>query len=34
MKLVRLIRHGKNAANPSVASLDHATIPLTVKGVE
>lgn len=34
MKLVGLIRHGKSAANPGVASLDHATIPLTLKGVE
>lgn len=34
MKLVRLIRHGESAANAGEASLDHATIPLTPKGVE
>lgn len=34
MKHVRLIRHGESAANAGEASLDHATIPLTPKGVE
>ena len=34
MKNVRLIRHGESAANAGEASLDHATIPLTPKGVE
>lgn len=34
MKLARLIRHGESAANAGEASLDHATIPLTLKGVE
>jgi len=34
MKNVRLIRHGESAANAGKASLDHATIPLTPKGVE
>jgi len=34
MKHVRLIRHGESAANAGEASLDHASIPLTVKGVE
>ncbi|QQD25909.1 histidine phosphatase family protein [Pseudomonas simiae] len=33
MKHVRLIRHGESAANAGEASLDHATIPLTPKGV-
>ena len=34
MKHVRLIRHGESAANAGEASRDHATIPLTSKGVE
>ena len=34
MKSVRLIRHGESAANAGEASLDHASIPLTPKGVE
>ncbi|WP_024658001.1 histidine phosphatase family protein [Pseudomonas syringae USA007] len=34
MKHVRLIRHGESAANAGKASVDHATIPLTLKGVE
>lgn len=34
MKYVRLIRHGESAANAGEASLDHASIPLTPKGVE
>ncbi|MBX8486163.1 histidine phosphatase family protein [Pseudomonas cichorii] len=34
MKHVRLIRHGESAANAGAASLDHATIPLTAKGIE
>lgn len=34
MKNVRLIRHGESAANAGEASLDHASIPLTAKGVE
>ena len=34
MRQVRLIRHGESAANAGEASLDHATIPLTSKGVE
>lgn len=34
MKNVRLIRHGESAANAGEASLDHATIPLTPKGLE
>lgn len=34
MKHVRLIRHGESAANAGEASLDHASIPLTPKGIE
>lgn len=34
VKHVRLIRHGESAANAGEASLDHATIPLTTRGVE
>lgn len=34
MKYVRLIRHGESEANAGEASLDHASIPLTSKGVE
>ena len=34
MKHTRLIRHGESAANAGEASLDHATTPLTTKGVE
>lgn len=34
MKHVRLIRHGESAANAGQATLDHATIPLTLKGFE
>ncbi|KAA8556367.1 Adenosylcobalamin/alpha-ribazole phosphatase [Pseudomonas marginalis] len=31
---VRLIRHGESAANAGEPSLDHASIPLTPKGIE
>ena len=34
MKHVRLIRHAESAANAGAPSLDHASIPLTKKGVE
>ena len=34
MKNVRLIRHGESAANAGQATLNHATIPLTLKGFE
>ncbi|WP_147482000.1 phosphoglycerate mutase family protein, partial [Pseudomonas syringae] len=34
MKHVRLVRHGESAANAGQPSVDHATIPLTLKGVE
>lgn len=34
MKHVRLIRHGESTANTGEASMDHASIPLTPKGVE
>lgn len=34
MKNVRLIRHGESAANAGQATLDHATIPLTLNGFE
>lgn len=34
MKHVRLVRHGESAANAGAASGDHATIPLTPKGLE
>jgi probable phosphoglycerate mutase len=34
MKHVRLIRHGESAANAGEATLDHATITLTPRGVE
>lgn len=34
MKHVRLIRHGESAANAGEPSLDHATIPLTQRGIE
>lgn len=34
MKHVRLIRHGESVANAGEASSDHASIPLTPKGVE
>jgi len=34
VRQVRLIRHGESAANAGEASLDHATTPLTPKGVE
>jgi broad specificity phosphatase PhoE len=34
IKHVRLIRHGESAANAGAASMDHATIPLTPKGLE
>ncbi|MDQ0666694.1 putative phosphoglycerate mutase [Pseudomonas sp. W2I6] len=34
MTHVRLIRHGESAANAGQATLDHATIPLTLKGFE
>ncbi|CAK9890068.1 MULTISPECIES: histidine phosphatase family protein [Pseudomonas] len=34
MKQARLIRHGESAANAGEASRDHASIPLTQKGLE
>ena len=34
MKHVRLIRHGESAANAGEPSRDHASIPLTARGVE
>jgi broad specificity phosphatase PhoE len=34
MKIVRLIRHGKSAANAGAATQDHTSIPLTDRGVE
>lgn len=34
MKNVRLIRHGESAANAGEPSRDHASIPLTARGVE
>lgn len=34
MKRVRLIRHGESVANAGEASTDHATIPLTPRGIE
>jgi len=34
MKNVRLVRHGESAANVGAATLDHASIPLTEKGIE
>ena len=34
MKVVRLVRHGESAANAGAATLDHAGIPLTEKGIE
>lgn len=34
VKHVRLIRHGESTANAGEASVDHATIPLTLKGIE
>ncbi|TDV43280.1 broad specificity phosphatase PhoE [Pseudomonas graminis] len=34
IKHVRLLRHGESTANAGAASADHATIPLTPKGVE
>lgn len=34
MKNVRLVRHGESAANDGAATLDHASIPLTEKGIE
>jgi probable phosphoglycerate mutase len=34
IKHVRLLRHGKNAANAGAARADHATIPLTPENVE
>ena len=33
-KNVRLVRHGESAANAGAATLDHASIPLTEKGIE
>ncbi len=33
MKKVRLVRHGESAANAGAATLDHASIPLTEKGL-
>lgn len=34
MKNVRLIRHGESAANAGEPTKDHASIPLTAKGLE
>ncbi len=34
MKIVRLIRHGESAANAGEPTRDHASIPLTAKGLE
>lgn len=34
MKHVRLIRHGESAANAGEPTSDHASIPLTAKGLE
>lgn len=34
MKKVRLIRHGESTANAGAATIDHASIPLTAKGLE
>lgn len=34
MKSIRLIRHGESAANAGAATHDHASIPLTPKGIE
>lgn len=34
MKNVRLIRHGESAANAGQPTRDHASIPLTAKGLE
>ncbi|KIC83930.1 hypothetical protein RR51_03725 [Pseudomonas sp. C5pp] len=34
MKNVRLIRHGESAANACQPTRDHASIPLTTKGLE
>lgn len=34
MKNVRLIRHGESAANAGEPTRDHASIPLTAKGME
>lgn len=34
MKNVRLIRHGESAANAGEPTRDHASIPLTAKGLE
>lgn len=34
MKIVRLIRHGESAANAGARTMDHASIPLTDKGIE
>lgn len=34
MKRVRLIRHGGSVANAGEASTDHATIPLTPRGIK
>jgi broad specificity phosphatase PhoE len=34
MKNVRLVRHGESAANAGAVTLDHASIPLTEKGIE
>lgn len=34
MKHVRLIRHGESAANAGEPTRDHASIPLTAKGLE
>lgn len=34
MQHVRIIRHGESSANAGEASSDHATIPLTLRGIE
>lgn len=34
MKHVRLIRHGESAANAGEPTRDHASIPMTAKGLE
>ncbi|WP_349975403.1 histidine phosphatase family protein [Pseudomonas sp. WHRI 8519] len=34
MKSIRLVRHGESAANAGAASHDHASIPLTEKGLQ
>ncbi|PYG98133.1 histidine phosphatase family protein, partial [Arthrobacter stackebrandtii] len=34
MKNVRMVRHGESAANAGRPTKDHASIPLTAKGLE